>query len=326
MTDRSNDPMSDPILDPMSDIESRLASALRTGLDDDPVPVTSLLQGARRKATRIRRRRQVGVAGVAAIAVAAAPFGVQTFLEGSPRDGATHIASSPGPSTDVSTPTDAPPSPSASDEPSAAPSESVPSSEPPQQTEPPQTDAPTSSKEPSRPRFISLAAPKSFPDDLGFRSSDLRPPLQLTLDLGNYRKVSTVSGQECVAEPGPSAGRVWQWAEENSNRLDQVSVALTLTGWANGRGTQAIADVADDTGVCRWSPGTKETKSGDLPGDGKWAATRTMNGLHQGFAVVELGDVLVAVSVSHPDGEQAAVDEAKRLVVMAAERVSARLG
>jgi hypothetical protein len=314
MTDRSKDPMSDP----MSDIENRLASALRAGLDE-PVPVTSLLQGARRKATRIRRRRQVGMAGVAAIAVAAAPFGVQTFLDGSPRDGATHIASTPGPSTDVSTPTGSP-SPRLR-KPPPPPSESVPSS-----VSPAPTDAPTPQGEPSRPRFISLAAPKAFPDDIGFRSGDFDRSLQLLLDLGNYADVPTVSGQGCTAKPGPSAGRTWQWAEENSNRQDQVSVTLTLTGWANGRGTQAIADVADDTGACRWSPGTKETPSADLPGDGKWAATRTMNGLHQGFAVVELGDVLMAVSVTHPDGEQAAVDEAKRLVVIAAERVSARLG
>jgi hypothetical protein len=323
MTDRSKDPMSDP----MHDIENRLASALRAGLDE-PVPVTSLLQGARRKATRIRRRRQVGVAGVAAIAVAAAPFGVQTLLSGSPRDGATRFASTPGPSTGIVTPTDAPPSPSPSDVPNESPSESVPSSEPPRATEPPQqTDAPTPQGEPSRPRFISLAAPKAFPDDIGFRPGDFDRSLQLLLDLGNYRKVAPVGGQECSsADPGASAGRVWKWAEENSNRLDQVSVDLTLTGWANGRGTQAIRDVADDTGVCRWSPRTKEVPSRDLPGDGKWAATRTMNGLHQGFAAVELGDVLVAVSVTHPEGEQAAVDEAKRLVVIAAERASARLG
>jgi hypothetical protein len=320
MTDRSKDPMSDPRLDPMSDIENRLASALRAGLDDGPVPVTSLLQGARRKATRIRRRRQVGMAGAAAIAVAAAPFGVQTFLSGSPRDGATHIASTPGPSTGVVAPTGAPPSPSALSVPSVAPSESAPSS----------TEAsaePTPQKQPSRPRFISLAAPKAFPNEVGFRSGDFEPPLRLLLDLGSERKVPPVGGQECGSgEPGPSSGRVWQWAEESSNRQDQVSVTLTLTGWANGRGTRAIADVADDTGLCRWSPGIKETPSADLPGDGKWAATRMMNGLHQGFAVVELGDVLVAVSVTHPDGEQAAVDEAKRLVVIAAERVSARLG
>jgi hypothetical protein len=316
MTDRSKDPMSDP----MSDIENRLASALRAGLDDEPVPVTSLLQGARRKATRIRRRRQVGMAGVAAIAVAAAPFGVQTFLDGSPRDGATHIASTPGPSTDVSTPTGSP-SPRLR-KPPPPPSESVPSS-----VSPAPTDAPTPQGEPSRPRFISLAAPKAFPDDIGFRPGDFDRSLQLLLDLGNYRKVAPVGGQECSsADPGASAGRVWKWAEENSNRLDQVSVDLTLTGWANGRGTQAIRDVADDTGVCRWSPRTKEVPSRDLPGDGKWAATRTMDGLHQGFAAVELGDVLVAVSVTHPDGEQAAVDEAKRLVVIAAERASARLG
>jgi len=319
--------------DPMHDIENRLASALRAGLDE-PVPVTSLLQGARRKATRIRRRRQVGAAGVAAITVAAAPFGVQSLLSGSPGDGATHFASTPGPSTGIVTPTDAPPSPSPSDEPNVSPSESVPSWEPPQPTEPPlqtdaaqQTEAPTPQGEPSRPRFISLAAPKAFGDDIRLRSSDFDRRLQLTLDLGNYRKVAPVGGQECSSgDSGASAGRVWQWAEENSNRQDQVSVTLTLTGWANGRGTQAIADVADDTGVCRWSPGTKEAPSLDLPGDGKWAATRTMNGLHQGFAVVELGDVLVAVSVTHPDGEQAAVDEAKRLVVIAAGRVSARLG
>ncbi len=317
MTDRSKHPMSDP----MQDIENGLASALRAGLDDEPVPVTSLLHGARRKATRIRRRRQVGVAGVAAIAVAAAPFGVQTFLERSPRDGATHIASTPGPSTAVVTPTGAPPSPSALIEPSVAPSESVPSS---QATEP--TDAPTPQKQPSHPQFVSLAAPKAIPDDIAFRPGDFKPPLQLTLDLGNYRQVPTVNGQGCTAKPGPSAGRVWQWAEENSNRLDQVTVSLTLTGWADGRGTQAIRDVTDDTGACRWSPGTKETSSRDLPGDGKWAATRTMSGLHQAFAVVELGDVLVAVSVTHPDGERAAVDEAKRLVVIAAERASARLG
>lgn len=269
-----------------SPLERRLRAALHEGLDGDPVPTAALVAGARTGAARIRRRRRAVAAGVTALVVVAVPAGLNVLDRGA-GPGPTHVASPP-PSTETS------PAPS----PSGLPTE-----------------------------LVSLAAPDAFPDDARLQPGDFDRPLELLLDLGDYADVPVVSGQECAAGPGgrPSAGRVWSWAEERSNALDQLQVHLTLTGWAGGGGSAALADVVGDAGRCRWSDPVSEVDVAELPGDGRWAGQSRDTRPPRGYAVVQLGDVLVAVTVHHPDGAAAAVAEAKRLVVLAAARTQVAL-
>lgn len=279
----------------------RLGAALDGGLDS-PVDTTSLLAGARTGARRIRRRRRAGTAVLTVLAVAAVPTGYQALQpepEPAPRQVASVPTTSATPPTALSTPAPAPPSPSPS----------------------------------TKVTLVSLAAPETIPGEVAFRPDDLDRPLDKILDLGNYTKVSPVDGQSCDAgsdpsKPMPSAGRKWMWAENGGVGAAAASVSLTVTGWAGGGGSQAVRDVAADTGRCQFLDPVQEVPLGDLPGDGRWAGTSTTpeGDLSSGYAVVELGDVLVSVTVRHAEGPGAAVAEAKRLVEVAAERTVVALG
>jgi hypothetical protein len=270
----------------------RLGAALDDGLDV-PVDTTTLLAGARTGARRIRRRRRAGATVLTVLAIAALPTGYQV-LQPSPT--ARQVASAPETTADT-----LPPTALTAPAPSPAPSTQV--------------------------TLVSLAAPEHIPGGIAFRPSDFDRPLDKILDLGNYPKVAPVDGQSCDAgsdpsKPMPSAGRMWMWAENGGVGAHVASVSLTVTGWAGGGGSQAIKDVATDTGHCQFLDPVKEVPLGGLPVDGGWAGVSTSRegGLGFGYAVVELGDVLVAVTVTHPDGGDAAVAEAKRLVEVAAER------
>jgi hypothetical protein len=275
----------------------RLGAALDDGLDS-PVDTTSLLAGARTGARRIRRRRRAGTAVLTVLAVAAIPTGYQALQSGpAPRQVASVPTTSATPPTALSTSPPAPPSPS------------------------------------PKVTLVSLAAPESIPGTIAFRPDDLDRPLDKILDLGNYPKVAPVDGQSCDAgsDPGkplPSAGRMWMWAENGGVGASAASVSLTVTGWAGGGGTPAIKDVAADEGHCQFLHPVQEVPLGDLPVDGGWAGTSTApeGDLSSGYAVVELGDVLVSVTVRHADGPDAAVAEARRLVEVAAERTVVALG
>ena len=298
--------------EPMDD--ARLAELLGGALSEDverPVDTARLTAGARRGARRIRRRRGAGVAVLAVLALASVPAG-QQLLETPPAS--MDVASTPAPSTEpeillrTAEPDDA----------------GTLQTESPATPEPARPSDPSSADEPVQ--LISLAAPEEVPDDAVLPAEAFDRPLDLLNDLGNYPKVPTVAGQECGdSGPFPTTGRSWMWAEENSNRLDQLQVDVVVTGWAGGGGTAAIQEVASNEGGCRFTdPVTPRTSVAEI-GDGRWAGTQTVNGLDKGFAVTQLGDVLIAVSVTSPQGRDAAVAEAERLLPLAAERVVASL-
>ena len=294
--------------EPMDD--ARLAELLGGALSEDverPVDTARLTAGARRGARRIRRRRGAGVAVLAVLALASVPAG-QQLLETPPAS--MDVASTPDPTTE-------PDAGIMLREAEPDPTDSGP-------TEPTRPSDPPSSGEPVQ--LISLAAPQEFPDDAALPADAFDRPLVLLSDLGNYAKVPTVGGQECSdSGPFPSAGRSWMWAEENSNRLDQLQVDVVVTGWAGGGGSTAIQQVASNEGGCRFTdPVSGKSPAAEI-GDGRWAGTQTVNGLDKGYAVTQLGDVLIAVSVTSPQGPDAAVAEAERLLPQAAERVVASL-
>jgi hypothetical protein len=275
----------------------RLGAALDDGLDS-PVDTTSLLAGARTGARRIRRRRRAGTAVLTVLAIAAVPTGYQALQ---PEAVSRQIASAP---------------PTTGSPPATALSSSAPATGP-----------------STKVTLVSLAAPESIPGEIAFRLDDLDRPLDKILDLGNYAKVAPVDGQSCDAgsdpsKPLPSAGRHWMWAENGGVGASAASVSLTVTGWAGGGGSQAIRDVAADEGHCQFLDPVQEVPLGDLPVDGGWAGTSTTpeGDLSSGYAAVELGDVLVSVTVRHADGPDAAVAEARRLVEVAAERTVVALG
>jgi hypothetical protein len=268
---------------PNGDLEARLARALHDGLGGH-VEVGPLLHGARAGAQRIRRRRTAAAGVRTAMVLLAVPLGLATMGDGRPE----------GPFASATATT--PPEPTAE---------------------------PTASAEPS-----SLAAPESFPNSIAFADSDFDRPMSLTLDLGNYANIPPVSGQSCdvgsnAERPMPLVGRTWSWDDAASDRMEQRTVQLSVTGWENA--AEAIADIRQDSGFCTFLDTVTERPSGDLPGEGAWVGSSTANGLTSGYAVARLGQVLVAVTVNDPEGEAAATEEAKRLVVIAAERTAAAL-
>lgn len=269
-----------------------LRAALREALDGGPaVDTVALVAGARAGARRLRRRRRAVTTVLAVLAVVAVPAGYQVLVPGGQQ--AAQVATAP---------------------PTTAPSPLVEPSSP----------APSTSIPPPSTPLVSLAAPAAVPDGAALEPGDFDRPVQLLLDTGEYVNGPTADGQECgpgSAPPStlPGARRAWTWVQERSNRLDQLQVDLTVTGWRGG-GSTALERLAADTGYCRWHEPTTPERADDLPGDGQWAGSSQSGQLSNGYAVVQLGDVLVAVSVTHPDGREAAVAEAKRLVVVAAAR------
>ena len=148
--------------------------------------------------------------------------------------------------------------------------------------------------------------------------------MESVYDTGQYRRIPTVQGQACNEKrfdtlTQPIAGRAWTWAEENSNKLEQVSVDLNVTGWVGERtaGLQLTA-VRRDRGACRFDEAlTEVTRSAS----GWVGVTTRVDGIARAHAVrLVPGGVLVAVTVTSPAGEDEAVKTATQLADTAARR------
>ncbi len=177
-------------------------------------------------------------------------------------------------------------------------------------------------------RVVPLAPGESFAEDdhpwavayevpdTGARWSEALPEGLLPLgDIGQHRSQPTVPGQSCN---GPSsaavAGRQWMWAEEDSNRLDQTSVSLVVTGWPTGTGPAAFADVRQDDGPCSWLDDVPVEVDVHVPsGDEDWAGVRaspTGDGSEVLLGAARTGDLVVGVEVRPPgDGSAELVGE-----------------
>ena len=96
-----------------------------------------------------------------------------------------------------------------------------------------------------------------------------------------------------------------------------------VTGWGSGTGAARFRDLVRDTGQCRF--GREQTEEpGPRTGDPDVAAaTSSSGGLAHGWAAVRIEDVIVAVTVVHPDGEEAAVALARELTALAVPRAKA---
>jgi hypothetical protein len=164
-----------------------------------------------------------------------------------------------------------------------------------------------------------------IPDAVAFTAADLPAGQKRGVDTGQYRHQPTVLQQACQEDrPGarPIAGRQWGWYDER--RLSETtSIDHVVTGWAPGTGRARFADLVQDRGLCRWLDRVTPVAHSGLPGDEAWAATTVSNRLTFGIAAVRVGDVIVGVTVMHPDGVRPAVALAKQLITVAAERVVA---
>ncbi len=314
----------------------RVEAALRSALDAEPVDVRQLRASTRQGVARARVRRRSAIVG-AGLLVAAVPFGASytgglVTAGGDPQTRTSAVAAgsalpetgfgapsggSPGA---ADGPADLAPHPAtATPAPTAAP---LPGTTPATRTSGSATAAPTPTASPP-PGSDEVAY--EIPDAVALRPEDFPRPMTLDLDTGQYNLQPTVPGQGCGdgAHPHPVAGRQWQWSEPDSDSKRQLQVALAVTGWAPGSGQERFRDLVADEGRCRFPIAQTIVDSSTLPGKDTWAATGWYASMRYGRAAVRVGDRIVGVEVSHPDGENAAVVLARELVTLAAARLQA---
>lgn len=131
----------------------------------------------------------------------------------------------------------------------------------------------------------------------------------VTMSAGEqYRFSPTVPGS-CDGDDGvdPVAGRQRMWAEEASNRLDQLVVDVAVTGWTEGTGEDALDDVRLDRADCSW-PGAVPDQV-DIPvegADGSWLGVRGTAGEDVLHGAARTGDLVVGVQVWGRPGQDGA--------------------
>lgn len=283
------------------EVERRLRTALGTGLRASEVDVVALVQGARAGAHRVRRRRRA-VAGAAlalAVTVPVGGAGLWTWQERA-EDPVRSAAGLPDPGSSLRLTPD--PSPGQLSEPAVPPAPVV----------DPATLAPDENA-------------VEIPFEVLLADDDLPVPME-RLDMAAYRSTPVVMGQQCNLGRGgtePVAGVGDRWAEENSNRLDQLSVSTNVTAYSREQGEAAYDEALTDTGVCRWDGPGAITELTTEPGRQGFtrAATAEGDGAGQAQTVLVVGDLLVGVQVR---GQAEEVDEAAvslELAELVAERL-----
>jgi hypothetical protein len=286
-----------------ADLGARLERALRGEHGDQHVDVARLLRNTRQATTKRTRTRRFTALAAAGVAAASIPVGLQIAQWSAPSAAppASQVTSSPTPP-----PAEPTPSPRATGTPEA---ERVPG----KSTRSPETDGPAATEN-----------SYDIPDAVAIPAEELPASMLVFDDFGQYPKIPTVAGQTCSevrAErlPGPIAGRQWKWSEEASNRNDQWIVHLTVSGWRSGTAERALADVAKNTGACRFRAGEVTVATSDPLAWGGFGSAP--DGMSAGYAVRLLKtDVIVAVTVTGPVDRKEALVIAERL----AESASAR--
>jgi hypothetical protein len=298
-----------------AELAARLSGALREELGREHVDVAGLLRATRQDTRRAKMRRRALVA-VAAVAVLGIPVGIDAARSGLPSvPGLGTPAAGGGDPTDLPTPT-----------PTARPGEEpVPSSE--------ATDPSGVNTSPG----VVWRVPKDkvndpdwqaydIPDSIAFRTADLPKGMESIGDFEPYRQAPTVAGQGCGRIPSnrwPLARREWSWSRGNTAAGErELTVQMVITGW--NRSEDAFAGVVSNTGACRFSD-TYLLNREESPDTTVWLSERTSpEGLAYGFAAQRLpGEVIVAVTVIHPDGTAEAGALASKLADVAAQRVVA---
>lgn len=289
-----------------AELGARLERALREGPGSGHVDVAQLLRGTRQATTKRARVRRTAMIAAAAVAVGAVPVGLQTarWLSPEPVTPATGLSSGPDPT----------PSPTA-----------------------PPTSRPMPS--PASPRALptgQLGAvlgddPKAFlyriPDSVAFDEADLPAPMELILDLGDYRWIPTVQGQQCNEArvrklEQAVAGRSWAWVSDPaSGRREQLEVRLSVTGWASTKSAELqLALIRRDAGACRFA----ERVSTVASTEGRWLASGSRaDGVPRAYAAAVVpGGLVVGVTViGTPAGAVDGVKTADSLVQVATRNI-----
>lgn len=298
---------------------------LRRELDAGPVDVTGLATRTSRGVRRARVRRRV-TAGVAVPALLVAGLAVATRLPGTlrsgPADPSVAVSLASPTVTASASPSSPPPAPSPTGSPEPSPT-AIPT---------PSTTAPTPTA--SSPSAV-FTVPRSndpkvvayrIPDAVSIPADQLPSAVTQQGDIGQYRWISQVDGQDCDdgSHPLSIAGRNWSWFNPAASRKD-VAVDLSVTGYTTGTGRARFAELAANTGACRFTDPVKPQAMSVSGVDNAWAATRTFGTAEFGHAAVLVGDVIIGVTVQSPQGGQAAVELAEKLVLEAAQRAIAAM-
>lgn len=271
----------------------RLDSALRAGLDLKQVDVVTLLQGSQRRAQRVRTQR-IGTAVAAAVLVVAMPVGYEVL---NPGVGAT-----------------------------APPAVMLPSTSAPAET---RVTAPSVWPDPTA-AASAVPPSKSFSttilDSFAFNRTELPAGLAFELEAQNAGG-AIVDGQVCndaVQGAQPVVTRRWVWSTSPGTAGD-LSVSLTVTGWAEGEAAPAFAAAIEGAGNCTWEVPQTQHPLPDVSADQSWAATSKVDGRHYSRAVVRLGDGIVGVQVQDPKSAETATELADRLAAVQAIRLRSAL-
>ncbi|WP_432488662.1 hypothetical protein [Kineococcus sp. SYSU DK018] len=284
------------------DVEELLRSALERDVRTGAVDETALTAATRSRLRHLHRRRRATWAVAAAAVLAAVPLTAQLLPDGSvrTRPAAPVTSTAPGPtatpsSTPTTTPTTTPPGTSAG--------------------APAGTPLPTTAD--PDPDVVAHEVP-----DLPGLVAALPAGQVLLLDLGQYAKNPTVAGQACggaAFRPPQIAGRQWGYAEESSNRLDQRSVDVVVTGWAPGTGPEAFGQlVANDSPTCGFSDELTRSAVAVPGADDAWAARWEANGTPVTAGAALVGDLVVGVTVRNP-GPDGDADLARLLTAAVAD-------
>lgn len=329
-----------------AEVAARLERALAGGLDDGLVDVARLASRTRAGIRRAAVRRRVAVAA-AAVAAVAVPVGVLALTPGGTRavgvpagEGVPSLTAppTPGPATTgpSATPATSPVTPATS-APASAPDRTRSASRSPDASASgAAADAGAADVLPEQgpPAMVvplarvlgsdsGLDIAYRVPRTVNYTPGDFPQPLRQILEVGDYRFVSVVSGQGCgtyTPARAPVAANSWSWAEEDSNRSDQLTVTLTVTGWAPGTASGHFAEVVDDTGVCRWMEPPAPVSARRLVGDERWLATFGDASSGVVRSAVRVGDVIVGVEVHDPAGTDSALTLATGLTNVAGGR------
>lgn len=258
---------------------ARLDSALRVGLDLEQVDVATLLQGSRRRAQRVRAQR-ITAAVTTAVLVVAVPVGYEVLNAGT---GATAPPA-------VLLPADSDPAKSRIVEPT------------------PQPD-PTAAPSPVPPSAAE-SLPTAIPDAFAFATTELPPGLVLESQVSEAGE-TLVDGQDCVGAR-PAISRRWVWST-NPGKADNLSVSLTVTGWAEKEAAAAFTEAIEGGGACTWKdPQTERVRPVGSAAQ-TWVATSETEGRHYGRALVRLGGGIVGIQVQDPNSAAAAAELADDL-------------
>jgi hypothetical protein len=165
-----------------------------------------------------------------------------------------------------------------------------------------------------------------IPDSVAFDRADLPVAMSLTFDLGQYRWIPTVQGQQCSEVRSkkleqPVAARAWSWATDPASGVaDKYQIDLNVTGWSSEKSARAqVALVRRNAGACRFA----ERVSTVVADSGDWTALgHEVDGIPRVYAVSAVpGGLVVAVTVTSRVTTDVTLKTANTLVRAAAREL-----